>query len=74
MKIISFEVTDEENKIIQNYAVSHHLNLSSFIRDAILDKIEDSLEINESPILTAQKQSGLERTFDVGDVWKELDV
>ncbi|MEE3452779.1 DUF6290 family protein [Dialister sp.] len=74
MKSISFEVSDEENKMIEDYAASHHLKLSSFIRNAVLDQIEDSMEINKNRVLCAQKQSAEERKWDAQDVWKELDV
>ena len=38
---ISFRVTDDEKHLIQSYAASHHLIVSSFIRDLVLDQLEE---------------------------------
>lgn len=37
---ISFRVTDDEKHLIQSYAASHHLSVSSFIRDLVLDQLK----------------------------------
>lgn len=37
---ISFRVTDDEKHLIQSYAASHHLIVSSFIRDLVLDRLK----------------------------------
>lgn len=38
---ISFRVADYEKHLIQSYAASHHLIVSSFIRDLVLDQLEE---------------------------------
>ena len=38
---ISFRVTDDEKHLIQAYAASHHLIVSSFIMDLVLDQLEE---------------------------------
>lgn len=40
---ISFRVTYDETHLIQSYAASHHLIASSFIRDLVLDQLEEDL-------------------------------
>ena len=37
---ISLRVTDDEKHLIQSYAASHHLSISFFIRDIVLDQLE----------------------------------
>ena len=54
---ISFRVTDDEKHLIQSYAASHHLIVSSFIRDLILDQLEEDGELEEARILKALKLS-----------------
>lgn len=54
---ISFRVTDDEKHLIQSYAASHHLIVSSFIRDLVLDLLEEDGELEESRILKALELS-----------------
>ena len=44
---ISFRVTDDEKHLIQSYAASHHLSVSSFIRDLVLDQLEGVYDLEE---------------------------
>ena len=54
---ISFRVTDDEKHLIQSYAASHHLIVSSFIRDLVLDQLEEDRELEEARILKALELS-----------------
>lgn len=54
---ISFRVTDDEKHLIQSYAASHHLIVSSFIRDLVLDQLEEHGELEEARILKALELS-----------------
>ena len=54
---ISFRVTDDEKHLIQSYAASHHLIVSSFIRDLVLDQLEEDGELEEACILKALELS-----------------
>ena len=54
MSTISLRVSDEENKLIQNYVSANNLNLSSFIRNLVLDKIEEDMKMDEDRILRAR--------------------
>ena len=74
MSTISLRVSDDENKLIQNYVAVNNLNLSSFIRNLVLDKIEDDMKLDESRILHARKLMKKEKVYDHEDVWKELNV
>lgn len=54
---ISFRVTDDEKHLIQSYAASQHLIVSSFIRDLVLDQLEEDGELEEARILKALELS-----------------
>lgn len=50
------------------------LNLSSFVRELILDKIEDDLALDEERIMNARARYEKEATYDHAEVWKKLGV
>lgn len=74
MGTISLRVSDDENKLIQSYVSANNLNLSSFIRNLVLDKIEDDMRLDESRILRARELLKKEKTYDHTEVWKELGI
>lgn len=74
MSTISLRVSDEENKLIQNYVSANNLNLSSFIRNLVLDKIEEDMKLDEDRILQARALMEKEKIYDHTEVWKELGI
>lgn len=54
--------------MIQSYAASHHLSVSSFIRDLVLDQLEEDGELEEARILKALELSHKERVYDLEEV------
>lgn len=74
MSTISLRVSDDENKLIQSYVAANNLNLSSFIRDLVLDKIEDDMKLDEERILKARELAKKEKVYDHTEVWQELGV
>ncbi len=72
MTTISFRVNDDELKIIHDYISANKLNMSQFIRDAILDKIESDFDLDEERILDALNKSEQENKYDHTEVWKML--
>lgn len=60
---ISFRVTDDEKHLIQSYAASH-----SFIRDLVLDQLEEDGELEEARILKALELSHKERVYLLEEV------
>jgi uncharacterized protein (DUF1778 family) len=42
MSTISLRLNDKDDAIIRKYAEIHNMDLSSFIRHAVLEKIEDN--------------------------------
>ena len=43
MNTISLRMNDDETKLLRDYVSVNNLNMSKFIRDLVLDKIEDDL-------------------------------
>lgn len=74
MSTISLRVSEEENKLIQNYVSANNLNLSSFIRNLVLDKIEEDMKLDEDRILRARALMEKEKIYDHTEVWKELGI
>lgn len=67
-------MSDEESKLIHEYVTANKLNLSQFIRETVLDKIEEDLQLDEQRILHALKIAENEKKYDHTEVWKMLDI
>lgn len=74
MRTISFNVSEEEAKLIEDYVNDNRLNLSEFIKDAIFEKMEEDLVMDEHRILTAREKAKTERRYNHTEVWKRLGV
>ena len=74
MSATSVRVSPEDNKLIHEYASANNLNISQFIRDAVVDKIEDDLSLDEERILNALKRSKTEKRYSHEEVWDILEV
>ena len=71
MTTISLRVNDDESKLIHDYVSINQLNMSQFIRDAVLD---NDLDLDEDRILYAFEKAKQEKTYDHTEVWKMLGV
>jgi len=74
MAAISLRVNAEDEKFIKEYMSINNLNLSAFAREAILEKIEEDLKLDETRILSALERSRNEESYDHTEVWKELGL
>ena len=74
MRTISLNVSEEEAKLIEDYVTANCLNLSEFIKEAIFEKMEEDLLLDEQRILTAREKAKSERRYDHTEVWKRLGV
>ena len=74
MATITLRVNEQENKFIKDYVKINNYNLSSFIRDVVLDRIEDDLSIDEKKILSVLKKSKKEKAYSHNEVWEELGL
>lgn len=46
MSTISLRLSEKEDTLIRKYAELHHLDLSSFIRETVLEKIEEEYDLS----------------------------
>ncbi|WP_404407040.1 type II toxin-antitoxin system RelB family antitoxin [Jeotgalibacillus malaysiensis] len=45
MSMISLRLDDEDEKLIKEYAQANNISLSALFRDAVLEKIEDEVDL-----------------------------
>lgn len=74
MHTISFHVSEEEAKLIKDYVNDNCLNLSEFIKEAIFEKLEVDLTMDEQHIQEAREKAKCERKYDHSEVWKMLGI
>lgn len=74
MRTISFKVSEEEEKLIEDYVNDNCLNLSEFIKEAIFEKLEVNLTMDEQHIQEAREKAKCERKYDHTEVWKMLGI
>lgn len=73
MASISLRLNADDEKMIKKYVKMNNLNLSSFVRDAVLDVIEDDF-YDTDKILKAEKASKKGKVYDAKDIWEKLGV
>lgn len=74
MSTISIRVDEAESNLIKEYASVNGLNVSTFIRNLILDRIEEDFKLDEERILEARKRIDKEKAYDHTEVWERLGV
>lgn len=77
MKTISLKMTEEDAKLIHDYAAMNNLSLSEFIRETILDRIEDEMELSETfakELLRTKEGSTNGKSYTLEEVRKELGI
>ena len=51
---ISLRLSDQDNKLIRDYAALHGMSVSEFIRNVVIEKIEDEIDIQTYRDTTAE--------------------
>ena len=74
MGTISLRLNDDDYNKLQEYVSINNLTLSSFVREAIMYKIDEDLELDDERILNSLKKARSEKAIDHTDVWKELGI
>lgn len=72
MKTISIRINDEDFKLLHEYVAINQLNLSQFVREAVMDRIEEDFALDEERILRAHERAKNEKKYDHTEVWKML--
>lgn len=74
MSTISMRVSEDELKLIQQYASVNNISVSMLIKNAVLDFIEDDLKLDEERIRRARENAHQEKTYSQEEVWEMLNV
>lgn len=74
MSSISICVSDDEYKLISEYAKANNKSLSDLFKSAVLDLIEDDMQLDEERILRARDDIENGKFSDHTEVWKALGV
>lgn len=77
MTTISLKVNDEDAKLIREYAASNGLSLSEFVRETLLERIEDEMEMSESftkELLKAREDAKNGKLYTLEEARKELGI
>ena len=75
MPTLSLRMEKEDLEFLKEYASINNLNMSSFVRNLILDKIYDEItEEDEKRILKRWKNSKSEKTASAEEDFKRLGL
>ena len=69
---ITLRVNDNELFAIKNYAKLHGISVSDAVRGAILERIEDELDISIAMKAYQDWQNDNKKTFSMDEVQREL--
>ena len=75
MPTLSLRMEKEDLEFLKEYSNINNLNMSSFVRNLILDKIYDEItEEDEKRILRRLENSKSEKTASAEEVFKRLEL
>lgn len=74
MATISLRLSNEEEILIKNYVKINKMNLSEFIRETILNKIEDDLKVDEERILKSLEEAKKDKIYASSEAWEMLGL
>ncbi|MCQ4090546.1 type II toxin-antitoxin system RelB family antitoxin [Exiguobacterium sp. LL15] len=73
MSTISVRLDDQDTRLIKEYAKAKNITISTLVRDAVLDCIEDEIDLQlyHDSMTTYRKKS---EAISFDDMMKELDL
>ena len=75
MPTLSLRMEKEDLEFLKEYSNIDNINMSSFVRNSILDKIYDEItEEDEKRILKRWENSKSEKTASAEEVFKRLEL
>ena len=75
MPTLSLRMEKEDLEFLKEYSNINNINMSSFVRNLILDKIYDEItEEDEKRILRRLENSKSEKTASAEEVFKRLEL
>ncbi len=72
MSTVSLRLNDKDDALIRKFAELHNMDLSSFIRQAVLEKIEDEYDLTLFDKIWEEIKD--EPTYTLEEVEKELGL
>lgn len=72
MSTISLRLNDKDDTLIRKYAERHNMDLSTFIRQAVIEKIEDEFDLTLFDKVWEEEHH--QERFSHEDVKKELGL
>lgn len=70
MPTISVRMTERDDKLIKEYAEMHNISVSDLIRNAVIEKIEDEIDIKSFDNAFAK----MKERYSLSEVKKELGL
>ncbi len=75
MAVLSLRMSDTELNLVKEYAKIHNINISSFVRNLILDKLCDDIGADEEKRIYNLWQEGKNQpTYKAQEVFDELGI
>lgn len=71
---VVIQMKPEDVKLMNDYVSSKNTDISEFIRNLILDKLEEDSRLDEERILRALEKSKTEESYDHTEVWERLGI
>ena len=65
MNTISLRMNDEDTKLLRDYVSVNKLNMSQFIRELIMDKLEEEFELDEREFYMLMKRLKVRRSMTI---------
>jgi hypothetical protein len=72
MGTISLRLSDKDDTLIRKYAELHQMDLSTFIRQTLIEKIEDEFDLTLFDKIWKEEKN--QKRISHEDVKKELDL
>jgi uncharacterized protein (DUF1778 family) len=70
MPTISVRMTERDDKLIKKYAEMHNISVSDLIRNAVIEKIENEIDIKSFDNALAK----MKESYSLSEVKKELGL
>lgn len=74
LREILLNMTEDDYSVLKESAEKAGMKVEEFIIDAMWEKIDDSMEINEERVLKAMKDVEEGKFRDHEEVWKRLEI
>lgn len=71
---ISVRVSAEDKALFEKYAKMHGLSLSEFVRQTVMERIEDEYDLKLLEAYEAERRAGNVRTRPIEELWNELGL